>query len=68
MQMHFIWVLFVDDEPDILDQGKIFLEKEVEGLNIETDISAEKALEKLEESSYSAIVSDYQTDVSIIDH
>ncbi|KXA96643.1 hypothetical protein AKJ38_02900 [candidate division MSBL1 archaeon SCGC-AAA259I14] len=53
-------VLLVDDETSILDQGKIFLEKEDDKLDVETTSSAEKALEMLNNSRYDVIVSDYQ--------
>ncbi len=50
----------MDDEPDILEQSKAFLQKEDEKLDVETSISAEKGLELLDEKNYDAIVSDYQ--------
>lgn len=53
-------ILLVDDEPDLLNQAKVFLEREGNGLEIETALSAEKGLEKLDESDFDAIVSDYQ--------
>lgn len=53
-------VLCVDDEPDILEQAKIFLEKEVDGLDVETATSAGEALNLLEEKDFDAVVSDYR--------
>ncbi len=53
-------VLFVDDEKGLLDQAKIFLEREEGELEVDTAISAEEGLEKFEEERYDAIVSDYQ--------
>lgn len=53
-------VLLVDDEPDILEQGKIFLKKEVEELKVQTAVSAEKALDMFRESDYDAVVTDYK--------
>ncbi len=53
-------VLFIDDEPDLLEQAKIFLEKEKSELEVETINSAEKALKMLEEEDYDVVVSDYQ--------
>lgn len=53
-------ILFVDDEPDILEQAKIFLEKENKHFNVKTAASAEKALKMLKIDKYDAIVSDYQ--------
>lgn len=53
-------VLLVDDEPDLLEQAKIFLEKEEKGIEIETALSAEEGLKKLDKEDYDAIVADYQ--------
>ncbi len=52
-------VLMVDDEPDILEQAKIFLEKE-DKLNVETATSVEEGLGMLDKEEYDTIVSDYQ--------
>jgi len=52
-------ILMVDDEPELLKQAKIFLKKENNEFEIDTDLSAEEGLEQLEEE-YDAIVSDYQ--------
>lgn len=53
-------VLFVDDEPDICSQAKIFLEKESERISVVTASNAEKALELLNENGFDVIVSDYK--------
>ncbi len=53
-------ILHVDEDSDLLDQAKNFLEKEDDKLNIETATSAEKGLELLEEDNYDAIVSGYK--------
>ncbi|KXA94757.1 hypothetical protein AKJ36_02300 [candidate division MSBL1 archaeon SCGC-AAA259I07] len=53
-------VLLIDDETDILEQAKIFLEKEDNRLDVETAGSAEEGLEMLNSSEYDAVVSDYQ--------
>ncbi len=55
-----IKVLFIDDEADVLDQAKMFLVKQGPDITVDTAISAEKALEKIEENGYEVIVSDYQ--------
>ncbi len=55
-----IRVLFIDDEPDITEQAKIFLEKQDEKLDIETATSAEEGLELLENEEFQIIVSDYK--------
>ncbi len=53
-------VLLVDDEPEFLDQGKIFLESADERLNVSTALSAEEGIELLDRQNFDAIVSDYQ--------
>lgn len=52
-------VLYVDDEHDLLELGKLFLEQSPE-FHIETALSAREALESMASRSYDAIVSDYQ--------
>ena len=52
-------VLYVDDEPDDLELGRIFLERDGQ-LRVETRSSAAAGLEALRERPYDAIVSDYQ--------
>ncbi len=54
-----IHVLYVDDEPDLLDLGKTFLEKAGD-LVVDTAPSAQQALTMLEYSPYDAIISDFQ--------
>ena len=54
-----IRVLFVDDEPDLLDIGKRYLEK-IDTFAIDTCISAPEALLRLNRERFDAIVSDYQ--------
>lgn len=53
-------VLLVDDEPNLLEQAKLFLEKEENNLKIETTFSAVDALKKIKNNDYDAVVSDYQ--------
>ena len=52
-------VLYVDDEPSLLEIGRIFLESSGQ-LTVETRISAATALEVLEKERFDAIISDYQ--------
>ncbi|MFA5347172.1 MAG: PAS domain S-box protein [Methanoregula sp.] len=54
-----ISLLYVDDEPDLLDLCKLFLEREGE-FSVITVTSAEKAVGILEEGRIEAIISDYQ--------
>ena len=54
-----IRILYVDDEPGLLELGKIFLESEG-AFAVDTVISAPAALERLNTGSYDAIISDYQ--------
>jgi PAS domain S-box-containing protein len=52
-------ILYVDDEPDLLNTGKCFIEK-TRGFRVHTITSAIKALECSDLLIYDAIVSDYQ--------
>jgi len=52
-------VLYVDDEPDLLELGKLFLENTQE-FSVDTAGSADEALLALKDHNYEAIVSDYQ--------
>lgn len=54
-----IHVLYVDDEPGLLDLGKTFLEKAGEVV-VDTSTSAHQAFTMLKYAPYDAIVSDYQ--------
>jgi CheY-like chemotaxis protein len=54
-----IHVLYVDDEPDQLQLGKLFLEQP--GImKIDTATSGQRALEMLDCSPYDAVISDFQ--------
>ncbi|KXB07672.1 hypothetical protein AKJ51_00570 [candidate division MSBL1 archaeon SCGC-AAA382A20] len=48
-------VLIVDDEPDFLEQAKLFLEKENEDLEVETVSSGEEGLKLAEEEEFDCI-------------
>ena len=52
-------VLYVDDEPALLEIGRLFLEQSGE-FEVDTLISAKEALDSPDLSAYDAIVSDYQ--------
>ncbi len=52
-------VMYVDDEPDLLDIAKIFLERSKE-FSVDTKDSAEIGLKDLKQHHYDAIISDYQ--------
>ncbi|MCK9591037.1 MAG: PAS domain S-box protein [Methanoregula sp.] len=52
-------ILYVDDEPTLLEIGKLFLE-EKGLLSVDTVLSAQKALLKISEKKYDAIISDFQ--------
>ncbi len=54
-----ISLLLVDDEPDLLEVGKIFLERSGE-FNVKTCKSAYEALLILSSETFDAVVSDYQ--------
>ncbi|MFW5912533.1 MAG: PAS domain-containing protein [Candidatus Hadarchaeota archaeon] len=53
-------VLFVDDEPEIMEQAKMFIGGNKSDINIDATSSPEKAIEKLDKNDYEAIVSDYK--------
>ncbi len=53
-------ILIIDDEPDFLEQARMFLENADENINVDTAISGEEGWEKLEQNSYEGIVSDYK--------
>lgn len=52
-------VLYVDDEPSLLELGKIFLEQDNE-IALETVTSARAALDILSQKTFDAIVADYR--------
>lgn len=53
-----IRVLYVDDEPDLLEMGKLFLEKNG-AFAVDKLTSAREGLVRLTTASYDAIISDY---------
>jgi PAS domain S-box-containing protein len=53
-----ITILLVDDQPELLEISRIFLEKEGD-LLVDTATSAEAALQMLNTKKYDAVVSDY---------
>jgi len=55
-----IKILFVDDEPALTEQAKIFLEKENHNLKVITANSADKGFKKLDKEDFDAVVSDYK--------
>jgi CheY-like chemotaxis protein len=57
-----ITVLYVDDEPSLLEIGKLFLEK-IGNFSVDTCSSAPEALKLLEQTSYHAVLSDYDMPV-----
>jgi DNA-binding NtrC family response regulator len=52
-------VLYVDDEPFLLNAGKIYLERRPD-ISVSVASSVENALKLIEASSFDVIVSDYQ--------
>ncbi|ABS54977.1 multi-sensor signal transduction histidine kinase [Methanoregula boonei 6A8] len=54
-----IRVLYVDDEPNLLDIGRLFLEATGE-FSLDTAVSAQEGLAALEKKPYDAVVSDFQ--------
>jgi PAS domain S-box-containing protein len=62
LSVHMITVLYVDDEPQLLDIAKEFLERTGNFL-IDTATSVPEAKKRLESVKYDAILSDYQMPV-----
>jgi len=54
-----ISALYVDDDPDLLEVGRLFLERSGD-IRVDTALSAEEGLEKLRAEPYDIVVSDYQ--------
>ncbi|MEI6841331.1 MAG: response regulator [Methanomicrobiales archaeon] len=52
-------VLYVDDEPDLLDIGRLFLEEDGD-FTVTTALNAPEAVRLLEQEKFDAIISDYQ--------
>ena len=53
-------IMYIDDEPGIREQAKIFLEDIYGLLDVKTFESGAEALDELEHSYYSAVISDYR--------
>ena len=53
-----ISVLLVEDDPDVLELTRLFLERDLE-LNIDACLSVKEALRKLNHKIYNVVVSDY---------
>jgi DNA-binding NtrC family response regulator len=56
---HVLSVLYVDDEPLLLDIGKLYLER-CSDISVSVSSSVEDALTLLETTSFDVIISDYQ--------
>lgn len=54
-----IEVLFIDDEPDVQELAKKFMENHSERIKIDTVGSTEDALKNIENNNYDVIISDY---------
>ncbi|MDO9035381.1 MAG: PAS domain S-box protein [Methanoregula sp.] len=52
-------ILYVDDEPVLLELGKLYLERS-RNFTVDTAVSAAKAITKLQSRHYDSIISDYQ--------
>ena len=56
-----IWILHVDDEPADLEITRILLQREgKDNFEITSVLSAEKALEKLENEYFDVVIADYK--------
>ncbi|MDO8872062.1 MAG: PAS domain S-box protein [Methanoregula sp.] len=54
-----ISILYVDDEPALLELGKLFLERS-KNFTVDTAVSGAEAITKLQSGHYDGIISDYQ--------
>jgi PAS domain S-box-containing protein len=54
-----VHILYVDDNSELTELTKIYLEKEREEFTVDTTTNAVKAIEKLQDTEYDCIVSDY---------
>lgn len=52
-------VLFIDDEPQVLEQAKLFFERKKDLFDLETTTSSERGLEMLKDEEFDAVVCDY---------
>ncbi len=55
-----IRILHVDDEPDFAEMVATFLEREEDGLTVETAPSASEGLARLADGDVDCVVSDYE--------
>lgn len=55
-----IRVLVVDEDQDVLGLTEAFLERESDAIAVETEQSAERALERIETGGFDCVVSDYR--------
>lgn len=60
MESEMMEILFVDDEGDLLQQAKVFLERIDDNIQIDTTTSPKEALNRLKKEDYDGVVSDYQ--------
>ena len=58
MEASAIRTLLIDDEPDLLDVSKQFLEMD-ESISVDTAASAAHALKLIETREYDVVISDY---------
>jgi PAS domain S-box-containing protein len=55
-----IRVLYIDDDPDLLELTETFLESRTDRIDVETTTSARDALDLLDREAFDAVVCDYQ--------
>ena len=53
-------ILHVDDEPDVADLTKTFLEREDDGFSVTIETDPRAALDRVQEHRYDCVVSDYE--------
>ena len=55
-----IEVLHVDDDPAMVETTAAFLERSLSNLTIQTELSPERAIERVRDESFDCIISDYE--------
>jgi len=53
-------LILIDDNPDLIEQASIYLQREDERFNIHTTTSPIKAYNKIKDEDFDAVISDYQ--------
>ncbi|MFC7175641.1 response regulator [Halosegnis marinus] len=55
-----IRVLLLDDDPDLVDLARTVVERDHEGMTVETETDPDAAVERIREGGYDCVVTDYK--------